>query len=190
MLKLYGGTFSRASIVEWYLNEIEVLYEFVTLDMKAGQHRQDNFLRINPIGKVPTLVDDKVTLSESGGILLYLADKHQQLPASPEARGKLYQWVLFANSTLGEGLFNDALREKQMPQLLWPLDDLLKTQPYLVGDSFTVADVAVGAVVGFATQTLKLDLSAYLALLSYAQRLGDRPAFKEAMAPKAQPPKA
>ena len=74
MLKLYGGAFSRASIVQWYLEELAVPYEFVMLDMKAGAHLEPDYLTINPIGKVPAIVDGDVKLWESGGILLYLAD--------------------------------------------------------------------------------------------------------------------
>ncbi|MHC5831419.1 MAG: glutathione S-transferase N-terminal domain-containing protein, partial [Nostoc sp.] len=51
MLKLYGSNRSRASIVHWYLEEIKVPYEFVKLDMQAGEHRQPEYLAINPFGK-------------------------------------------------------------------------------------------------------------------------------------------
>ncbi|NJS16821.1 MAG: glutathione S-transferase family protein, partial [Nostocaceae cyanobacterium CSU_2_110] len=46
MLKLYGGARSRASIIQWYLEELEIPYEFVKLDMQAGEHRQPEFLAI------------------------------------------------------------------------------------------------------------------------------------------------
>lgn len=52
MLKLYGGARSRAVIVQWYLEELEVPYEYVLLDMQAGAHLQPEFLAINPMGKV------------------------------------------------------------------------------------------------------------------------------------------
>ncbi|MGF1459609.1 MAG: glutathione S-transferase family protein [Leptolyngbyaceae cyanobacterium] len=181
MLKLYGGAFSRASIVRWYLEELDAPYEFVTLDMQAGEHRQDDFLTINPMGKVPALVDGEITLWESGAILLYLAEKFGNMPGTHQERGLLYQWVLFANSTLSEGLFNESLREKQTPRLLQPLDDLLKTQPYLMADTFTVADVAVVSLLGFAVQMIQLDMSAYPAVQAYLQRCSQRSAFQKAM---------
>ncbi|MFM7372281.1 MAG: glutathione S-transferase N-terminal domain-containing protein, partial [Sphaerospermopsis kisseleviana] len=62
MLKLYGGAFSRASIVQWYLEELQVPYEFILLDMKAGEHRQPEYLEINPIGKVPAIMDGDLKL--------------------------------------------------------------------------------------------------------------------------------
>jgi glutathione S-transferase len=78
MIKLYGGTFSRASIVHWYLEELEIPYEFVKLDMKAGEHLKPEFLAINPMGKVPAIADGDFILWESGAILLYLADKYSK----------------------------------------------------------------------------------------------------------------
>jgi glutathione S-transferase len=86
MLKLYGGTRSRAAIVAWYLEELAVPYEFVRLDMAAGAHRQPDYLAINPMGKVPALVDGETVVWESGAILLYLADKYGQLPADVRQR--------------------------------------------------------------------------------------------------------
>ena len=77
MLKLYGGAPSRASIVRWYLEEVGVPYEFVKLDLQAGEHRQPEYLTINPIGKVPAIVDGDLQLWESGANLLYLAEKRQ-----------------------------------------------------------------------------------------------------------------
>jgi glutathione S-transferase len=82
MLKLYGGERSRASIVQWYLEELNVPYEFILLDMQAGEHRQPEFLAINPIGKVPAIQDDDFILWESGAILLYIAEKYGNFPNS------------------------------------------------------------------------------------------------------------
>jgi glutathione S-transferase len=100
MLKLYGGARSRAAIIQWYLEELEVPYEFVLLDMKAGEHLQPEFLKINPMGKVPAIVDGDFQLWESGAILLYLAEKYAKTAYSSEEKAIFAQWVLFANSSL------------------------------------------------------------------------------------------
>jgi glutathione S-transferase len=76
MLKLFGGAFSRAAIVKFYLEELKLPYEFVMIDMQAGEHRKPEFLALNPMGKVPILMDGNFVLSESGAILLYLAQKY------------------------------------------------------------------------------------------------------------------
>ncbi len=181
MLKLYGGTRSRASIVQWYLEELGVPYEFVQLDMQAGEHRQPNYLTINPIGKVPAIADGDLRLWESGAILLYLADKHGKNATSPEERAISAQWVLFANATLGPGVFGEANREKEMPRVLAPLNDIFARQPFLLGDEFSVADVAVGSILTYIPIMLQLDLSAYPAVLEYMKRISERPAFQKSI---------
>ncbi len=180
MLKLYGAnSLSRAGIIEWYLKELGVDREFVGLDMQAGEHRQSEFLKINPIGKVPAIVDGDFKLWESGAILLYLAEKYGKMPESIQQRHIIYQWIIFANATLAQGLFIEANREKQMPQLLTALNEIFESQSYLLGEEFSVADVAVGSLLGFALAMLKLDLSAYPAVLKYIQKLSERQAYQE-----------
>lgn len=182
MLKLYGGTPSRASIVQWYLEELGVPYEFVTLNLQAGAHLQPEFLAINPMGKVPAIVDGDFKLWESGAILLYFADKYGKMPASLEQRAEITQWVLFANATLGPGIFVEASRERETPRLMTPLDQILERQPFILGNEFSVADVAVGSVLAYIPIMLKLDLSAYPFAVSYIKRLSERAAFAKVMA--------
>ena len=174
---IYGGVRSRASIVQWYLEELGVAYEFVRLDMEAGEHRQPEFLAINSMGKVPAIVDGGFQLWESGAILLYLAEKYGQ-SESLEQRSIMTQWVLFANATLGPGLFVEASREREMPKLLTPLNQMLEHQPFLVGD-FTVADVAVGSILAYVPILLEVDLSDYPTVVDYTKRLSERPAFQK-----------
>ncbi|MBW4651377.1 MAG: glutathione S-transferase family protein [Kastovskya adunca ATA6-11-RM4] len=182
MLKLYGGARSRASIVQWYLEELGIPYEFILLDMQTGEHRQPEFLAINPMGKVPAIVDGDFQLWESGAILLYLAEKQGQMPDSLEQRSKMTQWVLFANATLGPGVFVEASREREIPKLMTPLNEVLSQQPFLMGEQLSVVDVAVGSMLAYIPMLLKLDLSEYPAIVDYIKRLSERPAFKKAMA--------
>ena len=181
MLKLYGGARSRASIVQWYLEELGVPYEFVLLDMQAGAHRQPEFLAINPMGKVPAIVDGDFQLWESGAILFYLAQKYGNIPSSLEEQAKINQWIIFGNATLGPGIFVEANREREMPRLMTPLNQMLEKQPFLLGDKFSVVDVAVGSILCYIPMMLKLDLSEYPAVVDYMKRLSERPAFQKAI---------
>lgn len=178
MLKLYGGKLSRASIVQWCLEELQVPYEFVLLDMQAGEHLEAAYTAINPIGKVPAIVDGDFKLWESGAILLYLADKYGHANTA-ELRAEIAQWVLFANATLGPELLNEATRDREMPRLLKPLDQILTLQPYLLGEQFSIADVAVGSTVGFFQMRYKMNFTAYLAVTDYIKRISERPAFQK-----------
>jgi glutathione S-transferase len=182
MLKLYGGARSRATIVQWGLEELEVPYEFVLLDMQTGEHRQPAFLSINPMGKVPAIVDGDLKLWESGAILLYLAEKYDPSPISPEQRAELTQWVMFTNATLGPNIFAEASRDREILNLFPPLNQLLEQQPFLMGDRFTMADVAVGSVLYYMTLMLKLEFTDYPAIAAYLQRLSTRPAHEKVFA--------
>jgi len=179
MLKLYGGARSRASIIQWYLEELGVPYEFILLDMQAGEHRQPEFLAINPMGKVPAIVDGEFKLWESGAILFYLAQKYGNMPSSLEAQADVNQWILFANATLGPGVFVEASRERETPKLMNPLNQLLEQQPFLLGDELSVVDVAVGSVLAYIPMMLKLDLSEYPAVVDYIKRISERSAFQK-----------
>lgn len=179
MLKLYGGARSRASIIQWFLEELGVPYEFVLLDMQAGEHQQSDYLAINPIGKVPAIVDGDFKLWESGAILLYLEDKYAQPSLSPEQRAVQNQWIVFANATLGPGVFVEATREREMPRLMTALNGVLSQRSFLVGDRFSAADAAVGSLLAYIPMMLKLDLSAYPAVVDYTKHMTERPAFQK-----------
>ena len=178
MLKLYGGARSRASIVKWYLEELAIPYEFVLLDMAAGEHLEADFLEINPMGKVPAIEDGSVKLWESGAILLYLAEKYGNPDLSFLERSIYSQWIVFANSTLSTGLFIEASRAKDVPRLLTALSKILEKNPYILGEEFTVVDVAVGSILAYVPMMLPIDLTPYPVILDYIKRMNQRPAFQ------------
>lgn len=176
-LKLYGGSRSRASIVQWYLEEINLNYDYILIDIEQKEHLQPTFLELNPMGKVPVIIDGDFKLWESGAILLYLAEKYGNEIDSLEQKSILNQWILFANSTLATGLFIEANREKEMSKLLPPLENIFQNNDYLLGEKFTVADVAVGSMLAYTQILLKLDLSNYPAITNYIHNITQRPAF-------------
>lgn len=181
MLKLYGGARSRASIVRWYLEEIGAEYEFVLLDMQAGEHKTADFLALNPFGKVPVLTDGDVTLFESGAILLYLAEKFGKLGSLAD-KAIAYQWVLFANSTFAQGLSPSDNRNEVMARYLQPLNEIFTKSAFLLGEEFGVADVALGSILAYIPMMFQdVDLSPYAGIQAYMQRIGDRPAFQKAI---------
>jgi glutathione S-transferase len=181
MLKLYGGAFSRAAIVRWYLEELGVPYEFVQLDMKAGEHRQMPFLEINPVGKVPAIVDGDFKLWESGAILLYLAEKYGPKSLSLEERSLINQWIFFGNATMAPEIFSAETRDNALPRHMKMLNQHFEHRSYILGNEFSVADVAIGSLLAYTLMLLKVDLSDYPAVTEYIQRMGERPACKKGM---------
>lgn len=204
-LKLYGGALSRASIVQWYLEELQIPYEYLLLDMQAGEHKQPEFLAINPMAKVPAIVDGEFQLWESGAILLYLAEKYGKAPLSLEQRTILNQWILFANATLGPTIFVKENLLREAPGLLAALNKILEQQPFLLGSEFSIADVAVGAFLAYIPIMMKLDVSAYPdvvketkeamsqvdlntypSVFDYVKKLTVRPAFQKSIGSRYQ----
>ncbi len=179
-LTLYSNPRSRSNIVRWYLEEKGFAYEQRLIDLAAGEHLQSAYQQIHPFRKLPALDDEGFIVWESGAILLYLAEKCGEI-AEPQARAIAAQWVLFANSTLGNSLFLAHLREKEMPRLLGDLHTWLSTHPFVMGENFGVADVAVGAMLAYGPLMAGIQYDAYPAVQAYVQKLGERPAFQNTL---------
>ncbi len=80
------------------LEEVGADYEFIGLDFRNGEHKQPEYLKLNPNGLVPTLVDGDLVLWESSAILLYLAEKYPDaglLPSQPASRAAIYKWLIW-----------------------------------------------------------------------------------------------
>ena len=178
-LILYGGARTRAASVVWYLEELGVAYEYKKLDIRSGENKKPEYLAINPMGKVPALVDGDFSVWESGAILWYLADKYGQISSDLTKQAETIQWILFANSTLANGLFLEERREQEMPRLLAPLNEIFQEKDYLMGEEFTVADVAVGYYLYISRLLFSLDWQEYPSVLDYLERLSQRQAFKD-----------
>jgi glutathione S-transferase len=178
MIKLYGSSFSRATIVKWYLEELKIPYEFVLVELKDGDHFKPEYVAIHPFSKVPLIDDNGFILWESGAILTYLASKYDPTVNTPEKAAILNQWVAFANSTLSDGIFAPQFQAKETPHLLGKLNEMFGNQQFLVGETFSIADVAVGSVLGYAPMMIKdFDMNPYPNVVAYMQRLKDRPGF-------------
>ena len=97
-MKLYGFPPTRSIRVLWTLRELGVDFEFVNVNLMAGENRHAAFLSVNPAGKLPALVDGDFVLTESVAIVLYLAEKYPKgglLPAKLEGRAEVNRWLLF-----------------------------------------------------------------------------------------------
>lgn len=176
-LVLYGGARTRAQSVVWYLEELGISYQYQALDINAEENKQPEYLAINPMGKVPALVDGDFSIWESGAILWYLANKYGEMPPDLTTQSETIQWILFANSTLANGLFIADVREQEIPRLLTPLNEILRNKSYLMGEEFTVADVAVGYYLHIAKILFNLDLQEYPFVIDYLEGISQREAF-------------
>lgn len=97
MYILYGGDFTRATLVQWVLEEGKIEYEFRKIDIVKGEHRSAEFLAINPAGLVPVLITpDGEALTEVAALMLYLADRHQLRELAPPSTDP--DWGLFLST--------------------------------------------------------------------------------------------
>jgi len=183
---LYSAPNSRGAMVEWYIRSIKAPVEVVNLDMGKGEHKSPEFLRVNPFGKVPALEEtgpEPWSLNESGAILYYLAEKYDRnFPKDAHQRAQILQWILFANATLAQTAFMESLREKQLPGLLAALDQHFSKHTFAVGETFTVADVALGSYLGYIPMFFpgKVDMTPYSHLNAYMERVKERQAAASA----------
>jgi len=105
MIKLYTFPLStNGRKVHMALEEVKANYEIALVDLMKGEQKNPEYLKLNPNGKVPTLIDDGLAMWESVAILLYLADKFPAanlLPAALADRACAFQWLVWQPTTFG-----------------------------------------------------------------------------------------
>ena len=174
----------RSSRVRWLLQELNVEFSEQQMNASVGEHRQSDYLDVNPFGKVPAIVTNELNLSESGAILLYLLERFDtNREFSPESNSDLWpgflQWFFWGLTTFEGAVFaftsiQGDKERANLDRFLSPLDHMLASHDYLVGDSFTAADIVCAYDLGILFGTDYL--SAYPALRAYLSRQLARPA--------------
>jgi len=192
-MKLYEFAPTRSIRVRWTLQELDVPFETVTVDMLAGENRKAEFLKINPAGKLPALVDGDLVLTESVAIVLYLAEKYpakKLMPADLRERAQAYRWLLFTTTELEQPLWRMARHsniyppDKRLPAdielarsdflpMAQVLEDHMRGREFLVTDHVTVADFVLAYTLDWAKLVKLLD--GFPALDAYQQRMYARP---------------
>ena len=188
-ITLYGGPQTRASMPRWYMEEMGVPYDLVELSLAQGENLKEDFLSINPFGKLPAMKDDSfqnaignpLVVFESGAILLHLAEHHGNEIKHPSDRSLISQWTHFANSTLAFAIFVPDQKAKSLPRLLAELNSEI-TKGYFVNNKWGAADCAISSYLAY----IKLffpneDLSTYPAINSLIHATRERPAYRKVM---------
>jgi len=200
-MKIYGFPNSRSNRAVWAANEAGLDHEVVAIDLKSGGGRTPEFLAINPNGKVPALVDGEVVVFESAAICTYIGDRVPDLGLTPRAgtpeRAYYNQWMFWVIGEFEQPLWLIAKHsfilpeERRVPAVVetakWEFGVVLKVlatalgdKPFILGDTFTMADVMIGHTLMWATKFLG-ELG-YDNLTSYVGRLSTRPALAKATA--------
>lgn len=158
MLEFHYNAGPNPRKVALFLEEAGVPYAPRPLDTRKGAQHDPAFLKINPNAKAPAIVDDGVAIFDSNAILLYLADKHGRfLPSDPKLRGPLLSWLMFVATGIGpysgQAVHFSRHAPEQIPFAVnryrnetarhWKIvDTLLADRPWMLGEDYTIADMA------------------------------------------------
>lgn len=195
-MKHYFNPMSRAVTTHWMLVELGVPHEQIVVDLTSGEGTTPEFRAINPMGKIPVLVDDDVVVTEAAAICAYLADKYPEKGLAPPPgsieRGKYYRYLFVPGTTLEPMFTFDLLKVDDYPansvgfgdleRCLATIESMTPDTAWVLGDQFSAADVVFGGLLDFAAQLGWLK-SPSSKVASYIRRIKDRPAYKQSHDP-------
>jgi glutathione S-transferase len=192
-MKLFEFAPTRSIRARWTLQELGVEFESVIVNLIAGEHHGAAFLKLNPAGRVPVLVDGDVVLTESVAIVLYLAEKYPEkrlVPSDLLQRAQLYRWLLFAVTELEQPLWRISKHTAIYPQdrrlpddvvlaredfapMAQVLEEHMSGRQFVVGDCVSVADFVLAYTLDWANEVgLLADCPQ---LRRYIERMYQRP---------------
>ncbi|MGY4398623.1 glutathione S-transferase [Sphingomonas sp. UYAg733] len=190
-LIFYTNPMSRGRIIRWMLEETGADYETVVLDF-ASTMKDDAYLAINPMGKVPAIVHNGHVVTEGAAICAYLADVFPDAGLAPPTadRADYYRWLFFAAGPTEQAVSNKAMGFTPTADqgrtagygnfdlMVDVLEQAVSAHPYIAGDRFTAADVYVGSQVAWGLQFGTLPKRD--AFDAYVARLVSREAYQRA----------
>jgi glutathione S-transferase len=190
-ITLYHSPASRAFTAYWMLEELGVPFDVKTVDIRKGEQKEPGYLRLNPAGKVPTLTDGDVVVSENPAIGIYLADRYGYGTLAPRIedpdRGAYLKWMVFSTAVVdpvaslhaqGINLPGFNVSFGAFEDMVGVLVSTLSGRNYLLGRRFTAADVVLGGAVS--NLLYRKVLPADPVLLDYNDRLTRREAYNRA----------
>lgn len=201
MITLYGINWSRANYVLFTLEELGLDYEHIKYHPFEEEKNNPEYLKLNPLGQLPTLVDGDFVLTESMAINFYLARKYGagKLWADQlEDEAQIYKWTFLAitqletpcvDIVLQKNFVNEKDRnlkliqrsEKKLIKPLSVLDCYLADKDYLVANKFCIADINMASILSYGRSS-QFDFSPYKNVASYLEHILSRPARKKAEA--------
>lgn len=192
----YHNPRSRAAIAHWMLEEVGADYRVVPIEFSQGGERDPELVKVNPMGKIPTITHGDATITETAAILAYLADAFPQAGLAPAVgsreRGAYYRWLFF-----GAGVFEPATIDVMMKRepaskamagwgsyedMLATLRSELSGREWLAGDRFSAADLYISSELGWTGMFGAPGIKGDPVFDAYVARCQDRDAFRRANA--------
>ncbi|REG49649.1 glutathione S-transferase [Paraburkholderia sp. BL6669N2] len=177
--------------VKLFLTLLDLPFEVVELDMKAGDNRKPDYLALNPFGQVPTIQDGDITLSDSNAILVYLAKRYGDaswLPDDPLGAAAVQRWLSLAAGQIAYGPCTARLvtvfgaphdhetAKKLAVKLFDVLDRELADKPFAAGNQVTIADIAAHTYIAHAPEG-GVSLDPYPNIRAWLRRVEALPRF-------------
>jgi glutathione S-transferase len=193
MIKLYGHELSGNSYkVKLLLSLLGLEFQWIKIDLLAGEHKSPEFLTINPFGQVPVLIDGETILADAQAILVYLARQYggeTWLPLDAISLAQVVRWLSTTAGEVRQGLENARLyylfnatninidrANQKAAHILTQLDKHLSDQQWLEFDRPTIADVAVFPYIALANDA-KITLTPYPSVLKWIDRVKQLPGY-------------
>lgn len=186
-IQLYHHSYSRAAGVVWMLEECGVPYELIPVDLMKGAHMAPEFRALNPMGKVPVLVDGGEPFSEAAAIGVYLADRYASGRLAPALddpkRGTYLKWCFYSPSVVEPGCMAHMSKWEYKPSaagfgkyedILTTLEAGLSEGPWLLGEQCSMADIILGNTLMWMMQFNMIDKRP--SFVEWTDRLAQRPA--------------
>lgn len=189
-ITLFHSPQTRSSGVLMLLEELGAPYELRVLNMKAGEQRRPEYLAINPLGKVPAILDGDALVTEQVAIFIHLADRFPEAGLAPAAdhpsRGPYLRWLVYYAACYEPALVDRFLQRDPAPPMhsvysdfdtmLGVIEAQLGQGPYLLGDEISAADILWGGALRWGMMFGIVPERP--AFVDYAQRLNSRPAIR------------
>jgi glutathione S-transferase len=192
MMQLYWCPRSRSFTALWLMEETGQPYERVLIDIFKGDQKKPDYLAINPMAKVPALKDGETTLAESAAICAYIAERYPQAKLAPPLgdplRAKYLQWLFFAPGCIEPAMVQISTKLEINPvaagwgnaeRVFDVLDAALARGPWILGENFSAADIAIGSALNFCVRLFKI-VPSRPSFEAYIARCVARPAFQRA----------
>ena len=201
-LTFYYSPMSTATLTDLVIEELCIPCKRVKVDLKAGDTKKPDFLKLNPNAKVPLIVHDDMPIFESAAITMYLGEQFgvakKLYPAAGPKRGEAMKWIVWTNVTLGDSVYNWSRNTqewlpadhrnakageaayKDLQANLAVVDQALAGKQFLLGSDYTLADTHLNSLLDW-VRHMKTDFTPYANLNAWSKRCSQRPAYAKVM---------
>ena len=196
MYQLYYYPNNASLAPHFLLHHMQANYELVLVDRRSNIHKSVDYLKLNPAGRIPTLIDDGDAIFESAAICVHLCEQHNQLmPAlGSKLRPKFHQWLMYLTNTLQAELMvryyphrhtNDeqtianviAAQDERIAESLAIIDQQLSDNRYLIGEEISACDFFLFMLAEWCLPVEKSPLH-FPTLSQYLARMSQHPTVK------------